>query len=122
MTFKDDVLSDLDVFFDEDEFADVVVWTPKGGVAQPSFNAIVDETILHGDDEQNLDVVPENIVVQAKTSDVSLVKLGDNFFITFSLIGVSTNYEVINNPYPDDEKSGVSIIDVRLPRRNKTKI
>jgi len=120
MTLKTEIIADLPVFFNSDEFGNSAVWTPKGGVAQPAFVVILDDTVLHGDEDQEKDVIQESIVVRGATSDLSGVKARDSLLIT-SLIG-SVNYEVINDAYPDEEKSGESIIDLRRSIRNRTKI
>ena len=116
MTLKTEIIDDLPVFFNADEFGATAVWTPKGGIAQPSFVVILDDTVLHGDEDQEKDVIQESILIRGATSDLSSIKARDSILIS------SINYDVINDAYPDEEKSGESIVDLRRSIRNRTKI
>ena len=116
MTLKTDIIADLTTFLNSDEFAYSAIWTPASGVAQPAFNVIIDDTIAHGDENQELEVVAETVVVWGATTDVSSIKSRDMILID------SVTYEVINDAYEDEEKSGMSILDLRRPLRNRTNI
>lgn len=107
MTFKTDVQDDIgDIIDDTEEFGIEAIHTPQGGEAQPAFNVILGESILHGNDETGF-VEQESVSVTAKTSDVTAVSYRDKITIN------SVDYEVVNDPYQDSEFKAVSIIELR---------
>jgi len=108
MTLKTDIISDISTFTNTDEFGTSVIWTPKGGIAQPAFDAILNEIILHGDPNQDQGVVQPDASINAATTDLSGIKEGDNISAN------SVNYETFGAAYLDLEKSGMSFVDLRL--------
>jgi len=80
MTLKADILTDLDdVFFDSDEFAESVTYTPKGGAAS-TITAIVikdspfQEPYVRGEETARCEI-------EVKASDVASPQYGDTFTI-----------------------------------------
>lgn len=117
MTLKETIASDItNVFLNTDESAYSAVWTPAGGVAQPAISVFFQNTPLHGDEYQGLPVEQPETYIVAKASDVSSWKARDHVTIN------STQYQIINNPYPDSSDNYWSIIPLRLPRGQETKI
>jgi len=116
MAFKDDMLEDLDIILDDDEFATEATITPREtGVESAAFNVILGEATLHGDEERS-EVVDYDIEVSGKTTDLSSVLKRDTMTLN------STDYEAINNAVPDSVRSGWSVVMLRLPRLQETKI
>ena len=78
MTLKADILTDLDdVFYDTDEFAETVSYTPSGGDA-------VSLTILRDEQDPSImaDAPPgDEMIIRVKASDVSSPQRGDVFLI-----------------------------------------
>lgn len=109
MTFKTDAQADIaEIINDTDEFGLEAIHTPQGGSAQPAFNVILGESILHGNDDNDSSIEFESIFATAVTSDVVLVKKRDA--IVINLI----DYVVANDPYLDSEFSGTSVIEMNL--------
>lgn len=78
MTLKTDMASDLPAFFNTDEFAETIIYTPSGGEAV-SIAAILGEI-----DASIMDVAPpaDSMVLHVKTADVSDPQSGDTFTIS----------------------------------------
>ena len=85
------------------------------GVSQSTFNCLVGEAILHGNEETGV-INAENIHITVVTSDVAAVKIRQTINVN------SLDYQVVNNPYADSEFSGASVIELRRERLNETKI
>ena len=116
MTFKDDMQADIaDIIDDTDEFGTEAIHTPQGGVAQPAFNCLIGESILHGDDEMGT-IDDESIAITVITDEVTAVKIRDSITVN------GTPYEVVNAPFTDSETSGTSVIELRRDRLNETLI
>ncbi len=117
MTLKETIASDItDVFLNTDEFADSAVWPPKGGAAQPSVGGFYNNFPLHGDEYQERKVEqPETYFVTA-SSNVSNWKARD------SLTVQGTNYQIMNDPYQDENDGNWSIVELRLPKGQETRI
>jgi len=114
VTFKTDAQADIaEIINDTEEFGVEVIHTPQEGVAQPAFNALIGESILHGNDEEST-VEFESIFITVISSDVIAVKYRD------ALVFNSIDYVVANDPYDDSIFSGTSVIE--LNRKSKTKI
>ena len=117
-TVLETTIEDQDLFLDPDEnpAAKTAVWTPAGGASQPSFIVLYMNVPLHGDSHQNLQVEEPDTVVIGKNTDVSGIKADDDF----NVAGV--DYEVINAPYPFENDNLWSIIPLRLPEGQETRI
>ena len=121
MTLKETIESDItEVFLNTDEFADSAVWTPVGGSAQPSVAGFYNSFPLHGDEYQDNPVVQPQDFFMTKSSLVASWKARD--FLTVTSKGVATTYQIINNPYPDENNNYWSIIELRLPKGQETRI
>ena len=77
MTLKQQMIADLDIFFNTDEFAEEITYTPAGGSAT---------TITMIPDAQNAgiqSVAPESdsMIIYVKTSDVPSPNYKDTFTI-----------------------------------------
>lgn len=118
MTVKDTIESDQSVFLNIDESpgAATAVWTPKGGVAQPSFTVLFVNFPLHGDANQELNVEQPITTVVGKSSDVSGIKAEDTILIN------STTHRIVNAPYPTENDNFWSVLDLSLPRGEETGI
>ena len=90
------------------------VYTPIGGAAQTAITVLYANTPLHGDEQQNYQVGQEEIMIAAKTADVSAWEINGTVTIN------SFDYEVAMAAYPTD--GYWSMIALRTPRLNKTKI
>ncbi|MCK5614113.1 hypothetical protein KAR91_70265 [Candidatus Pacearchaeota archaeon] len=106
MTLKADILSDIDdIFFDVDDFAESVTYTPKGG-APAVILAIVDFG-------ENLKIsgktVKEAASVTVKASDVPTPKYKDTVEINSEL------YTVERSP---QGAGGVWVLDIRKGERS----
>jgi len=109
MTLKSQIISDISAaFINTDEFGYSAVWTPQDGIAQPAFNVIYDDIILHGDPEQENPVIQPETTVMAATTDVENVKEYD----TIQINGII--FEAIGASYVDPHNSGMSLIDLRM--------
>ncbi len=95
MTFKDDLLTDLDVFLDGDEFADEFVFSRSGltikGIFDNEFETAVD------------DVETTQPAVTVKDTDVTGIVQGD----TLTRVSDSVVYNV-TGPHPDG--TGLTIV------------
>lgn len=117
MTLKETIESDVtDVFLNTDEFADSAVWTPAGGSAQPAIAGFFNNFPLHGDEFQEKDVVQPETYFVTKSSLVTSWKALD--YVTIN----STVYQIINDPYPNQSDNNWSIVELRLPRGQETRI
>lgn len=114
MTFQDDVLEDVEEIING-EFSYECIHTPKGGAAQPPFNCLKDETILHGDSVTE-DISLEGVHITVLTSEVTAVKQWDSILLT------GVDYEVVGNPYIDLGMAGTFAIDLRRGRLDETRI
>lgn len=78
MTLKTDIFSDLAAFFNTEEFAETITYTPSGGDAV-SIAAIPEDM-----DPSIMDVEPpaDSMVLHVKTADVSDPQRGDTFTIS----------------------------------------
>ena len=117
MSIKDTITSDItDIFTVEDNtpLSRQAVYTPPGGVAQTAVTILWTNTPLHGDENQDYPVEIADTMALAKASDVSTWVLRGKVTID------STDYELINNPYPKD--SYWSLLHLRLPRNFETPI
>ncbi len=74
MALKDDILSDLDVFFDADEFAVPVTYNSL------TFNGIYDNTFAE-DDQGEIQVDTLNPQIMVKSSDVTSLAKGDTMTV-----------------------------------------
>jgi len=90
------------------------VYTAVGGSAEDAVTVLYSNTPLHGDPHGNYPVEDENIGIVGKTSDVSAWKIDGSVTIN------SVDYQVAEYPYPTD--SYWSVVMLRRPIRNKTKI
>ena len=77
MTLKTDTISDLATFFNTDEFAETITYTPSGGTAI-SITAIREEM-----DPSIISEAPpgDSITLLVKSADVSNPQRGDSFTI-----------------------------------------
>jgi len=77
MTLKTDTISDLATFFNTDEFAETITYTPSGGTAI-SITAIREEM-----DPSIMSEAPpgDSIILLVKSADVSNPQRGDSFII-----------------------------------------
>lgn len=117
MTLKDTIESDItDVFLNTDEFADSAVWTPAGGAAQPAVSGLYNNFPLHGDEYQ------ERPVEQPETYFVTSSALVTSWKARDSLTVKGSTYQIINDPYPDENDNNWSIVELRLPRGQETRI
>ncbi|MFH1616657.1 MAG: hypothetical protein ABIG61_16435 [Planctomycetota bacterium] len=78
MTLKTQMTSDLSVFFNTDEFAETITYTPSGGEAV-SISAILEDM-----DPSIMDVPPpaDSMLLSVKYSDISSPGRGDTFTIS----------------------------------------
>ncbi len=78
MTLKTDMASDLPAFFNPDEFAETIAYTPSGGAAV-SIAAVLEET-----DESIMAEAPpaDSMILYVLTADVSNPQRGDAFTIS----------------------------------------
>jgi hypothetical protein len=90
------------------------VYTPVGGVAQAAVTLLYSNSPLHGDENQDYDVEQADIVALGKASSVSSWTLRGTVIIN------STNYQLINNPFPQD--AFWSVLMLRLPHGQETRI
>jgi|GEM_PF-1830201 len=90
------------------------VYTPVGGVAQTAVTLLYSNTPLTGDEQQNYSVEQEDILVMGKPVDVS------GWVINGKVTIKAFDYEIVSASHPTD--SYWSIITLRTPTRNKTKI
>ena len=117
MTLKDTIAADrAEVFLNTDEFADSAVWTPAGGVAQPAVAGFYNSFPLHGDEYQ------ENKVVQPQDFFVTSSALVASWKAQDSLTVKNTTYQIVNDPYPIENANNWSIVELRLPRGQETRI
>jgi hypothetical protein len=117
MTLKETIAADRTaVFLNTDEFADSAVWTPAGGSAQPAVAGFYNNFPLHGDEYQDNPVSQPQTFFVTASSNVTSWKARD------SLTVKSTTYEIINDPYPDENDNNWSIIELRLPKGLETRI
>ena len=117
MTLKDTIATDrADVFLNTDEFADSAVWTPCGGVTQPAVAGFYNNFPLHGDEYQ------ENEVSQPQTSFVTSSSNASGWKARDLLTVKGTTYQIINDPYPDENDNNWSVVDLRLPKGQETRI
>ena len=77
MTFKEQLTTDLSVFFNTDEFAETITYTPSGGspVSIPAIinrDAPLQEPYIRGENTAISEIM-------VKTSDVSNPQYGDTF-------------------------------------------
>jgi hypothetical protein len=80
MTLKTDINSDLSVFFNNDEFAEEVLYTPKG-------KKLIDAVYIYAVISQDGDVQEPYVrgeetatcIIEVKASDVSTPQHGDTF-------------------------------------------
>lgn len=108
MTLKTDITNDISTFTNDDEFGTSIIWTPKGDIAQTPFDAILNENILHGDPQQDQGVVQPDAFLYGADTFLSGIKENDG------ILGRSINYEAIGAAYQDEEKSGMSFVQLRL--------
>jgi hypothetical protein len=89
MTFKQDLLDDLDeVFFDTDDFADTATWTPTGGAAV-SVNGLFDSHY-----QADLGVANYRTVFRCRTIDIPGAKAADSVVInavSYTIVGPPEN-------------------------------
>lgn len=117
MTLKETIESDVtDVFLNTDEFADSAVWTPAGGIAQPAVTGFYNNFPLHGDEYQDNPVSQPSTFFVTKSTNVSSWKAKDTLTVK------GTTYQIINDPYPDENDASWSVIGLRLPKGQETKI
>jgi hypothetical protein len=117
MSIKDTIANDITNIFtveDNTPISKQAVYTPPGGVSQDPVTVLYTNTPLHGDEQQDYQVFEAETMALGKFSDVSGWVLRGKVSIE------SIEYELINNPYPQD--SFWSILHLRLPHANETKI
>ncbi len=99
MSFKTQMVSDLSVFFETDEFAESVTYTPYSGSAQT-----IDAIVQYGPDEaEKASMVYDIVKVRVKASDVSqpvymdkiTLSNGENWFAQQWTYGVNQTWEII---------------------------
>ena len=97
-TFKEDLLTDRDIFLDENEFADEFVFSRSG----LTINCIFDDAFeVAVEGEQGVETTAPQVV--AKDSDVTGIVQGD----TLTRVSNSVVYKVIK-PMPDG--TGMTVI------------
>ena len=87
MTFKEDIASDLNVFFNDDEFAYSAIYTDTE-LNETECSVFLDHDVILQPDSYEAQVVESGSTITAKYSDVGEPKAGSTF-----LIG-STTYTV----------------------------
>ena len=116
MTFQTDILTDIDVIFDTDEFANSATWYSKAtGTTSSAFACIIGDSLLHGNLYTD-EVEDEQIELAAKTTDIANVKKYDTITVN------SITYEVINDAVLDHVNSGQSVLFLVRPLNNPTRI
>ena len=110
--------SDRDLFLNttENPEAKSAVYTPLGGIAQAAVIGLFIHIPLHGDEHQNEEVEQPIIRFSAKSSDVAGWLKNGNLLVS------GTNYQIINAPYPKQADNLWSIIPLRLPEGQETRI
>ena len=114
MTFETDVQEDVEAIING-EFSRECIHTPRGGVAQPAFNCLLNNAPMHGDEVKPI-VFEEDIGISVISSEVTAVKKRDFILVT------GTSFEVINDPVIDLGFAGTSVINLRTERTRQTKI
>jgi len=105
MTFKTDMSSDLSVFFNTDEFAQSVTYTPKGG-SGTSISAVFErdapfqEAYVRGRETATGELA-------VKTDDVGTPQYGDTFTIGTEIWDYDAERGVI---YEDDDVLVIGLI------------
>lgn len=117
-TVLETTIEDQDLFLDPDENPEAksAVYTAPGGIAETAVNILFVHNPLHGDEHQDEPVEQPYIRGSAKSEDVSgWVKQGQ-------VVVSGVAYRVINAPYPLQADNLWSIIPLRLPEDNETRI
>ena len=102
------MITDISTFTNTDEFGTSITWTPSGGLAQTPFDAILDENVLHGDPHQDQGVKQPDAAINAATTDLSGIGIDDG------ILANSVKYQAMGAAYPDENKSGMSFVSLRL--------
>jgi len=94
MTFKEQLISDMAVFFNSGEFADAVTYSPVSG-DDVSCSVVVDHDVLIQADGYEVGVATLGTTIDALVADVGTVNRGDTFTID------STTYTVVRQDAND---------------------
>ena len=94
MAFKDNLLKDLDVFLNTDEFAETVVYTDESGNSKEIPAIFLTKTDLFSEDMNAIESSIPAVLIKRK--DLANVKNGDIFTIN------DIEYTVIQTEYKDD--------------------
>lgn len=78
-TLKEQMVTDMAVFYNEDEFADAAVYTPVSGAVVDPCPIFVDHDALIQADGYDVNVATLGTTVTAQVSDVGTVNRGDTF-------------------------------------------
>lgn len=117
MTLKETIIEDQDaVFLDEDEFAYSMVWTPKGGVAQAAVSVFFNDFPMTGDPWGEKGVDQQSTHIIGKASDLSGIQEEDEIFVK------SITFEAINSAYPIPNSNIWSVVELRYPHGQETRI
>ncbi len=119
MTLKATIAADrANIFLDPDSSPHSVsaVYTPEGGIAENPVQLLFSGVPIHGDEFGENGVEQAKYVALGNSSDVSHWKLRGTVYLN------STTYQIINNPYPDENNNNWSMIDLRLPKGRETLI
>ncbi len=104
MTLKTQMLADMPIFFNLDEFAEEILYTPLGG-AQTTITAIVDrdhdlqEPYVRGPDTAGT-------LISCKRSEVSDAQYGDIFVFDSQTWEMDPEHNVV---YVDDEEVNIML-------------
>ena len=110
MTLKTTIAADrAAIFLNQDEGGVAAIWTPKDGIAQPEITVLFINVPMHGDEQQDLPVVPSQTAALVSSADSGSMKARDTILIN------STTYKIINNPYPLANDDYWSVLDLRYP-------
>jgi hypothetical protein len=117
MTIQDIILKDIPTIFTVEGNTPLsvqAVYTAIGGTPDPAVTVFYSNIPLHGDEQQRYEVEEEAIFVVAKASDVKDWAINGKVTIN------DFDYEIAEEPYPRD--GYWSVLALRTPTRNKTKI
>jgi hypothetical protein len=97
MTFKSQMIEDLQTFVNVDEFAVAAVYTPVTGAAV-SCNVILDHDVLIQADGYEAGVATLGTTITALVSDVGTVSKGDTFLVdgtTYTVVRPESNDNIM---------------------------
>lgn len=83
MTLKEQMVTDMAVFFDSDEFADAATYVPvnwqPGDAEEVSCNVLVDHDVLIQGEGYDMNLATLGTTIMAKVADVGTLERGDTF-------------------------------------------